>query len=360
MASQGNRSFYLWVGAAVFGALLIIAALVQFYLVYGGGADKAIANAKRAEINLKTGEIKQREIPKVEEALKPAEEKPVETVLPEEAKEPASAEAKKEETKPEEAAAQTSEHAKPVEEKDPKGSVATPPEPAAVAAAPSKPRVAVVLVGLGLSRSSTEQAFDLPASVGLSFSPYAFDLGPWMQKAEATKHERFLDLPLEPSDYPYSDPGPYALLTSLDDAKNKERLEQVLARATGYVGLVSGPDEKFTELASSFEPFLSQLKAKNLFFVYTSRAANYKFKQASDASGASVLAADRVIDQALSSEAIDAELKALEDAARNSGYAVAIGRPYPITITRLQAWLATLPGKGIEVVPLASLKGAKQ
>lgn len=376
MASQGNRSYYLWVGLCVFGALLVLGALAQFYLAFGGGANKAIAEGKRVEINLKTGEIKERALPKPEEAVKPeAETKPEEkpaAETPEEAKEPASPEAKKDETKPEEVAAEgvkpeeKKTEGKPVEPakndevKDGHGAPAPAPTAPVAAAAPSKPRIAVVVIGLGLSRSSTEQAFDLPASVGLSFSPYAFDLGPWMQKAETTKHERFLDLPLEPSDYPYSDPGPYALLTSLNAAKNNERLEQVLGRATGYAGVISGPDEKFTELASSFEPFLSALKTKNLFFVYASRPANYKFKQASDASGAPVLAADRVIDQGLSSEAIDAELKALEDAARNSGYAVAIGRPYPITITRLQAWLKTLPGKGIEVVPLASLKGAKQ
>src|SRR3984885_6001362 len=63
----------------------------------------------------------------------------------------------------------------------------------------TKPRVAVLLTGLGLSSAPTEAAINrLPPEVTLSFSPYAEHLGDWLQAARAAGHEVLLDLPLEP------------------------------------------------------------------------------------------------------------------------------------------------------------------
>lgn len=388
-----KRSYYLWLVAAVLGALLVLAAPLQLYISFGGSAEEAIRQGKRIEINLKTGEIKQLD-PEAEKAAEAKEEeKPAEETVAEE--KPAAAEPEKHEQAEEAPAAEEKKvaegeekvlpkpleaekghademHAKPAhpeplaEQKTETVAPAAAPVPiassssgaAAAAIVPKKPRIALVVVGLGLSRSSTDSALELPAGIALSFSPYAFELAQWMEKAGSAR-ERYLDLPLEPSDYPYSDPGPFALLTGLDDAKNKERFEQVLARANGFTGLVSGPDEKFTENASSFALLLGELKAKKLFYVYSARSENYKFRQAADAAGTPLLGSDRVIDAGLSAETIDAELKALEEKAKESGYAIGMGRPYPVTIQRLSAWVKTLEGKGIELVPLSSLKAEK-
>lgn len=381
--ARGSRSYYLWLAATILGALLLLGALAQFYIVYGGGKAKAIAEGKYIEINLKTGEITQRDAHADEEADAPAaHEQEAAPPTAEEAHHEAPAPVADQPAEVTEAHPAAADAAHPQAEAahQPVEAPATAPSPDAVftpeaaatagpaptasasvpAAAPvgaaqKKPRIAVVMVGLGLSRSSTEAALALPQNVALSFSPYAFDLTQWMDKAGAAR-ERYLDLPLEPVDYPYSDPGPFALLTGQEEAKNQERLEQVLGRATGYTGLVSGADERFTENATSFTPLLSMLKEKNLFYVYLARNENYRLQQANDAIDASLLGADYLIDKTLSSDGIAGTLADMEKKALESGYAVGMARPYPVTIKQLQLWIAGLAAKGIELVPLSSLK----
>ena len=59
---------------------------------------------------------------------------------------------------------------------------------------------------------------------------------------------------MEPSDYPRSDPGPYTLLTDVSTVENLDRLEWVLAQATGYVGVVTKMGGRFTADNESMMP----------------------------------------------------------------------------------------------------------
>ena len=71
-----------------------------------------------------------------------------------------------------------------------------------------RPRVAVVMSGLGLSNAATEAAIQgLPGAVTLAFQPYSDGLQRWIGLARAAGHETLLNLPMEPQDYPQSDPG---------------------------------------------------------------------------------------------------------------------------------------------------------
>jgi len=233
-------------------------------------------------------------------------------------------------------------------------------EPVAAAVAeseaPKGPRIAIIIAGAGLSRSSTEQAFKLPAQVSLSFSPYAADVADWIKKATEGRHEIYVDVPMEPKDYPLSDPGPYALMVNLDDDKNLERLEQVLKSGVGYRGLVSGPDERFTESSRAMEWLFNTLleKKKKIFFV--ARAGNKQISQDLDKSKLPAQGIDFVLDEKLTNEAIDEKLSEAEALAQKSGFAVVLARPYPISTQRIQEWIKTLEPKGIHLVPLSQAK----
>jgi hypothetical protein len=75
-----------------------------------------------------------------------------------------------------------------------------------------RPKVAIMVLGLGLQADLTEAALRLPGEVSLHFSPYAPDLAALFERARRGGHEVLLELPMEPSDYPESDPGPQTLL----------------------------------------------------------------------------------------------------------------------------------------------------
>ena len=64
-------------------------------------------------------------------------------------------------------------------------------------------RVAIVIGGLGVSQTGTQEAIDkLPAEVTLAFAPQGNSIGRWMQAARRKGHEIVMQVPLEPFDYP--------------------------------------------------------------------------------------------------------------------------------------------------------------
>ncbi|MCH8188710.1 MAG: divergent polysaccharide deacetylase family protein [Proteobacteria bacterium] len=213
-----------------------------------------------------------------------------------------------------------------------------------------------MLAGLGLSQSATKAAIQqLPGSVTLGFAPYARGLEAWMNEARAAGHEVFLELPMEPFDYPDSDPGPHTLLTTLDHSDNIDRLDWLLSRTSGYVGVTNFMGDKFTSSPESLVPVLEALRDRGLMFLdaRTSResvagdlATQIELPRALN---------NRFLDNEASRIAIDARLLELEEIAKTVGYAVGIGFPYPVTLERIARWSATLDAKGIDLAPMSAL-----
>jgi len=220
-----------------------------------------------------------------------------------------------------------------------------------------QPRIAVVLTGLGFSSRNTEAAIqNLPAGVTLSFTPYARKLPQWIALARGNGHEVMLDLPMEPVTYPDDDPGPRALLTQLNEFQNQERLRWVIGRAQGFVGLAATMGSRFTSSEPHLKPVLQEIKDQGLMFLDN---------QASDASVVARVAQDIDLPHAVNDRTldegdvghltIDARLAQVERVALSDGTSVAIGRPYPATLERLQEWAATLESRGFELVPITVL-----
>ena len=218
------------------------------------------------------------------------------------------------------------------------------------------PRLAVIIEDLGLNRERTEDAINkLPASVTLDFSPYAEDLQDWTDKARAAGHEVILSLPMEPVRYPQDDPGPDALLTSLSPQQNVERLQKVLGRVTGYVGVMNAMGSKFTASTTALTPVMEDLSHRGLLFVDSSAtrlSVAAKIARAMDIPRA---LNNRYVDNEITADAIDQQLGELERVAQGYGAAVGIARAYPLSIERLQAWIPTLRSKGIQIAPITAV-----
>lgn len=223
--------------------------------------------------------------------------------------------------------------------------------------ADKRPRIALVLTGLGLSSATTEAAItQLPAAVTLSFTPYARKLDQWVALARSNKHEIMLDLPMEPTSYPDDDPGPQALLTALSAAQNMERLNWALGRTSGYVGLATVMGSRFTTSESAITPILEALKEKGLIFLDNRSSEESVAGRLAAKIGVASAVNDRTLDLAQANRvAIDARLVQLEGTARAEGVAVAMGRPTPVTIERVREWAKGLPERGFVLAPISAV-----
>jgi len=218
------------------------------------------------------------------------------------------------------------------------------------------PRIAILLGDMGLSDASTNAAIrQLPSAVTLAFAPYATNLQNWIAVARAGGHEVMLQLPMEPLDYPANDPGPNALLTSLTAADNIERLEWLLGRVTGYVGVTNYMGSKFTISPNDLRPVLQAIKSRGLMFLDSRASPRSVAGELAKDIALPVAENDRFLDNEASRPAVDARLADLEKIARATGTAVGIGYPYPVTIERIAAWAPGLAERGIMLAPISAV-----
>ena len=217
-------------------------------------------------------------------------------------------------------------------------------------------KVALVIAGLGLSKTQTLAAIqELPGEVTLSFAPYARNLGDWIAQARAAGHEVILEIPMEPEDYPDSDPGPHTLLTSKSPEENIKNLNWLLSRFPGYVGITNFLGDKFTAREAAMTPVLDYLKKRGL--MYLDSRASRKSVGARLAKEIKMPRAynTRFIDREASRVSIDARLFELERIAKSTGASVGIGFAYPVTLERLKNWIAEARKKKIVLAPLSAV-----
>jgi len=220
----------------------------------------------------------------------------------------------------------------------------------------ARPRIAVVVVGLGIGEAVTAAAVErLPGEITLAFSPYGRRLDNWIAAARAAGHEVMLGLPMEPLSFPRDDPGPQALLTSLAPEENRTRLDWVLGRAEQYVGVVNAMGSRFLASAPHMRPVLEEIARRGLMFLDGRDSADIIAARLASELGVLRAINDRCLDAEASSVAIDGRLEQIERLALANGYAVALAQALPVTIERLQFWAPTLAEKGIALAPITAL-----
>jgi polysaccharide deacetylase 2 family uncharacterized protein YibQ len=212
-----------------------------------------------------------------------------------------------------------------------------------------RPKVALVIGGLGLNAKATRQAIEsLPAEVTLSFVPYAEGLQGWIDLARTYGHEVLLEAPMEPVDYPDNDPGPYTLMASAPVTETAHKLEWVLSRASGYFGVTNYLGSRFLASDAAVAGFAGALKARGLAFVDDGQAAR-------KGGGVPRASADRIIDEQLSEDAINQRLAALEATAGQQGQALGSGFAYPLTLTQAAHWAEAVGARGYQLAPVSAL-----
>jgi len=220
----------------------------------------------------------------------------------------------------------------------------------------TRPRIALVVSGLGLMAGETQAAVQqFPAPVSLAFSPHARKLQDWVDQARAAGHEVLLNLPMEPFDFPRQDPGQNTLLTAVDAKQNIERLEWVMSRASGYVGLAGFRGSRFLASANDVRPVLEAIKARGLLFLDNGASSQSTTKALATQIGLVRAANDRFVDLRESRVDIEKRLAELEDIAKRTGSAVGIARPLPATIDLVAAWAQGLAAKDIVLAPVSAV-----
>ena len=212
-----------------------------------------------------------------------------------------------------------------------------------------RPKVAVLLLGVGLQRDVLDAALTLPTPISLQFSAYTPELPAMVERARRAGHEVLLDLPMEPADDPAGEPGPHTLLAGNGRDENLKRLDWLLAQASGYVAL-AGSGARFAG-SDQAVVVLDELARRGLALI---EVGGRQLAPAAAAAGLPYTSAQQAIDDdpAL---AIDDALAALEAQAVAAGSALGVAQGHPESLERLRLWTATLEDKGLVLAPVSAV-----
>ncbi len=221
-----------------------------------------------------------------------------------------------------------------------------------------RPRIVLIVGGLGLSRAATMAAIErLPGDVALAFSPYGENLSEYAALAREYGHEPLAAVPMEPDDFPQRDPGPMGLMTTLPDDENLRRLDRALAALPGHVGVLASMGSRFATEEAAITPVLEHLKKRGVMWVDNRPGGGTRALDAALDLKVPTAFIDMVIDDDPSPAAIARNLARLEETARRRSVAVALARPLPVTLESLGRWIADLDARTITLAPVTAVAG---
>jgi polysaccharide deacetylase 2 family uncharacterized protein YibQ len=225
-----------------------------------------------------------------------------------------------------------------------------------VAGKQNAPRIAIVVGGLGIGSTATADALGkLPGVVTLALAPYGSNLEQIAARARGNGHELLLQVPMEPFDYPDNDPGPQTLLTSLEVAQNLDRMQWLMSRFQGYVGIANFMGARFTASEQSLGPVLREAAKRGLIYLDDGSSQRSVAGQIASASNLPFAKADLAIDAVPNPSDVDRALGRLETLARERGVAVGIASALPVSIERIAKWAKGIEGRGVTLVPITAV-----
>ena len=218
------------------------------------------------------------------------------------------------------------------------------------------PRISIIITGLGLSRAATTAAINnTPSDVTLAFNPYAKGVGNWVALARGVGHETLIILPMEPTDFPISDPGPFALQVDLQKTENIDRLRYILSVSMGNIGLLQMMGTRFVSSTKALEPVLKEIHSRGLLIIDNGLAKNSKITEIAATIGLPRGRNDIFLDQDASRSAIMQKLSVLEATARKNKSAIGIAQPLPNSISLIMNWAKTLDTKKLALAPISAV-----
>lgn len=217
-------------------------------------------------------------------------------------------------------------------------------------------KVAIVVDDMGLNEARSQRVLALPGPLTLSFLTYASDLPAWADRARALSHEVLAHIPMEPLD-PCHDAGPGSLRVAMNAAEVRAQLAACLDGWSGYVGANNHMGSRFCQDRELMDAVMVELKSRGLLWLDSKTTLATQGMAAAAAARVPYLVRDVFLDNIDRLDAVNSQLEELEWIARRRGTAVAIGHPRNATIEALDAWLASLETRGLELAPLTALHG---
>jgi len=214
-------------------------------------------------------------------------------------------------------------------------------------------KVAIVIDDLGDNEQEALKIARIPGPITFSILPFQSRTQQVLEIAKHYQKPIMLHMPMEP--VTDANPGPGALLCAMTPEQITIGLAKALDSVPGAIGINNHMGSAFTARKDLMEPLLSEIKRRGLFFLdsrTSGESVGYKLAQEMD-----VKSCERKIflDNLQDPESISQRLSELCRIAKENGFAIGIGHPYPETIRTLAEKMDEFERDGCELVPVEEL-----
>ncbi len=217
------------------------------------------------------------------------------------------------------------------------------------------PMIAIVIDDAGIDvKRSARAVRNLKAPVTMSYLAYARNIREQVAAAREKGHEVILHMPWE-ADRPTADPGLHHLSVSMSQEQVQKNLKANLDSFEGYVGVNNHMGSKFSRHRAGLEVVMAELKKRGVFYLDSRTTADSIAETVAREYDVPAAQRDVFLDHEENAQMVGSSLQAVEDIARRTGSAIAIGHPKDVTLDRLEAWLPTVEARGFRLVPLSKV-----
>jgi polysaccharide deacetylase 2 family uncharacterized protein YibQ len=217
-------------------------------------------------------------------------------------------------------------------------------------------QVAIVIDDLGENYRSFKELSSINVPFTYSILPFQTHSIRIAHEVNKRNGEVILHLPLEPWNSSEHAMNDGTLLISMSQDQLQAQLERNINALPHLAGVSNHMGSKFTENPEKMETVLKAIKEKGLYFL-DSRTSDKTVGYAL-AKEMHIKTAKRnlFIDNDHNQMSAEKQLQKIPRLAKkNGGHVIAIGHPYPSTITALKKYVPLLQEQGITVVPLSQL-----
>ena len=226
--------------------------------------------------------------------------------------------------------------------------------PALADTAEPLPQIAIIIDDLGYGLALGERALELPGPVSFAVLPETPRGKALAEKAYADGKDVLLHLPLQPAT-PLETEEPGGLLLDMTRGQFATMFAKDFDAVPHAIGVNSHRGSLLTRHPGHMAWLMEEIQLRGgLFFVdsYTTHES-IALKVAREA-GVPAVKRDVFLDPDNAPGTLEREFARLKKLARQNGFAVGIGHPFPNTLSMLEAELPKLSEEGFELVSISS------
>jgi polysaccharide deacetylase 2 family uncharacterized protein YibQ len=216
------------------------------------------------------------------------------------------------------------------------------------------PMISIVIDDLGERLDAGQRVVSLEGPVACAFFAGAAYTDRLARLAHHASKEVMLHLPMQ-THSPEWEPLPTSLSMDMLQTELLESVEKQLAAIPYVVGVNNHQGSLLTRHPGHMEWLMAALAQKGLFYVDSRTTAQTVAEMIANENQVRVMRRHVFLDHDISSQQIAFQFERLIKLAKQHGYALAIGHPYPETLALLEQVLPELEYWGVKLVSVETL-----